>query len=188
MTEKPLINILLRTSNRPFGFKKALASIVSQDYEPIRIIISYDNDEALRYIPKGLEVVRVHKQPDLQFGYDDYCNTLKALVTDGWYCWLDDDDILMPNVLSQIVLDAPIILVQLNRNGNIVPQSESLQRGKVGMPCVLVHHSLKDVANVSPNGQGDYYYIKELQEKVGLKFVPIIMVYSSGRGLGRCNG
>src|ERR1700748_2286539 len=132
--EKPLINILIRTSNRPKLFLKCLKSVTDQDYKNIRIIVSYDNDAALRYIPSGLEILKVYKRPEFQFGYDDYCNSLKSLVTDGWYAWIDDDDILMPNVLSKIVLDAPVILVQLNRNGNIVPQSENIQSGKVGMP------------------------------------------------------
>lgn len=183
--ECPLINILIRTSNRPNEFKRCLKSIVSQSYPNIRIIIGYDNPKALEYIPEPLEKVFVSADRSLPYWYDNYCNDLKSLVTDGWFCWVDDDDILNPDILKDIVLDAPVVLVQLQRQNNIVPKGVDFTRGNVGMPCVLVHHSLKEIAHVQSTGAGDFFYIKDLKEKVGLKFQPIIMVYSFGRGLGR---
>lgn len=186
--EKPLINILIRTSNRPNGFKKLLDSIVQQDYEPIRIIISYDNDEALRYIPKCLEAIRVHKQPDLQFPYDLFCNELKELVTDGYFIFCDDDNKLRPNILKELPLEGPGIIVQVQIGNHIAPKDLNFRIGDAGMPCMILHHSLKNIADISGEGKGDSYWIKNVLSKVYLPFVPMVVVYGESRGLGRCNG
>ncbi len=182
---QPLINILIRTSNRPTQFARCLRSVISQNYDNIRIIIS--TDKPCNYIPKGLQVITVTPDKSLPYFYDCYCNDLKALVNDGWFLFLDDDDCLAPNVLSQIQFTAPTILVQLERQGYTVPQNTTLARGHVGMPCLILHHSLKHIADIPGMGQGDYFWIKSVQDQVGLSFQPIIVVKSFGRGLGQCD-
>lgn len=189
MSDKPLINILIRTSNRSKEFARCLDSVVNQDYPEIRIIISYDNIDALRYIPKGLEAIKVEKRPHLAFGYDEYCNDLSSLVTDGFYFYLDDDDKLIDsNVLSRLPLQEPGLIVQLQRQNNIVPKDLNYRRGQIGLPCLILYHSLKNIAQVKGNGVGDYFWINEVRSKVEIPFVPIVVVYSYNRGLGKCNG
>lgn len=183
---RPLINILIRTSNRPNEFARCLRSIVAQTYPNIRIIIGYDSDTALKYIPKGLETVFVSADRSLPFYYDCYCNQLKSLVNDGWFFYLDDDDILNPNVLKDIPLNSHAIIVQLQRVNNVVPKDLNFRRGTIGMPCLILHHSLKSIADIYGSGTGDYFWIKEVISKVDPVFVPIIVVYSFGRGLGKC--
>lgn len=180
---KPLINILIRTSNRPTQFARCLKSIVSQNYPNIRIIIS--TDKPCDYIPKGLQVITVTPDKNLPYFYDCYCNSLKGMVTDGWFLFLDDDDTLAPNILSQIQLNSPAILVQLERQGYTVPTSTNFTRGHIGMPCLILHHSLKNIANIPGTGQGDYFWIKAVQNQVGLSFQPIVVVKSYQRGLGK---
>lgn len=188
MTEFPLINILIRTSNRAAGFKRLLASIVNQDYEPIRIIISYDNDAALRYIPKGLEVIKVEKQSDCPYPYDLYCNTLKSMVEEGYFIYADDDNLFKPNILSQLPLEGPGLIVQCQIGNHIAPQDLNFKAGMAGMPCMILHHSLKGIADISGEGRGDSYWIKSVLSKVDLPFFPVVVVYGESRGLGRCNG
>lgn len=188
MTEKPLINILIRTSNRPREFARCLASIVSQDYPEIRIIIGYDNPRALRYIPKGLEAYPVSSDRSLPYWYDKYLVDLMALVTEGYIISADDDDFLNPNVLSKLPLEGLGLIVQLQRGSNVVPKDLKFSRGAIGFPCIILHHSLKDIATISGHSQGDYFWIKEILSKVELSFVPIIVTYSPSRGLGKCNG
>lgn len=188
MSDLPLINILIRTSNRAAGFKRLLASIVNQDYEPIRIIISYDNDAALRYIPKGLEVIKVEKHPEFQYGYDLYCNTLKSMVEDGYFVIIDDDNILKPNILKELPLSGPGLIVQVQIGNHIAPVDLNFKPGMAGMPCMILHHSLKDLADISPHGKGDSYWIKSVLSKVALPFIPMVVVFGETKGLGRCNG
>lgn len=180
-----LINILIRTSSRAELFKRCLDSVILQSYKNVRIIIGYDNETALSYIPEWRERVFVSADKSFPYFYDLYCNDLKQLVNDGWFFYLDDDDYLLPDVLKNIPLTNPAILVQLNHMGNIVPASESFGFGQVGMPCLILHHTLKNIAFLSGNDHGDYHYIKEIQDKVGLTFYPIVMVESDRRGLGK---
>lgn len=181
----PLINILIRTSNRPTGFARCLRSIVTQSYPNIRIIIGYDNDKALTYIPVGLEAVPMFADRSVPFFYDLYCNQLKAMVTDGYFLFLDDDDILKPDVLKNIPLTGNGAIVQLQRQNNIVPIDLNLRRGQVGMPCLILHHSLNNIAMIPGTGAGDYFWIKSVLEQVTLPFVPMVVVYSFNRGLGK---
>lgn len=188
MEEKPLINILVRTSNRPKAFMQMLNSITTQSYPNIRIIISYDNDAALKYIPKGLEVIQVEKHPEYQFGYDLYCNDLKELVTDGYFFYLDDDNLLRPNVLNELPLEGNGLLVQLQIGNNIVPKGLDFQIRQIGMPCLILHHSLKNLADIGAHGAGDSYWIKKVLSLATIPFVPIIVVHGQYRGMGVCNG
>lgn len=185
---KPLINILIRTSNRPSSFKRCLDSITSQDYPNIRIIIGYDNENALRYIPKGLETVFVSANRDLPFFYDEYLNQMMQLVDDGYLWAVDDDEVVNPNVISQFPLQGNGFILQLQRQNNIVPKDLNFKPGTVGMPCMILHHSLKNISHISGSGQGDFYWISKVLKQVQLPFVPIIGVYSANRGFGRCNG
>lgn len=183
--QKPLINILIRTSNRPEYFARCLKSVIKQSYDNIRIIVGYDNTAALNYIPGALEKVYCEANRELPYFYDEYCNRLKSLVTDGWFLFLDDDDILCDDVLAKLDLTAKAIIVQLNRAGTISPVDTNFRRGRIGMPCLILHHSLKDLADVPGNGQGDYFWIKKVTEQTDYVFTPLVVVYSFGRGLGK---
>lgn len=185
--EKPLINILIRTSNRPTTFMRLLNSITDSDYPNIRIIVGYDNEQALRYIPKGLETIFVSADRSLPYWYDEYCNILSELVTEGYYFYADDDDKLIDsNVLSRLPLTGPGLIVQLQRQNNIVPRDLNYRKGQIGMPCLILHHSLKKVAYIKGNGAGDYFWIKEVTSQIEIPFVPIVVVYSFAKGNGKC--
>lgn len=184
----PLINILIRTSNRPTQFARCLDSIVKQDYGNIRILVGYDNPEALRYIPKGLEVYPVNADKSVKYFYDLYIQQLMQYVYEGYMLILDDDDQLNENILSQLPLQSPGLIVQLQRQNNIVPKDLSFKRGGVGFPCLILHHSLKNIVTISGEGAGDSYWIREILNKIEIPFVPIIVVYSPSKGNGKCNG
>jgi cellulose synthase/poly-beta-1,6-N-acetylglucosamine synthase-like glycosyltransferase len=177
-----LINILIRTSNRSLLFKRCLSSVLSQNYKNIRIIVSIDNDN--NYVPDWCEIIHVKPDKELPYYYDCYCNSLKELVMEGYFFFLDDDDVLMADVLHKIKFNSPAILVQLDHIGNIVPKNENFGLGQVGMPCLIMHHTLKDLAYFTGQDHGDYHYIKEVQSKIDLTFVPMVVVKSDRRGLG----
>lgn len=189
-----LINLLIRTSFRPTLFKRCIASIKAQTHQEIRIIVSYDDDRALEYIPEEFEKIRVFKDPSIPFFYDSYCNELKNMVTSGFFMYLDDDDQLATsNCIENICKHLKGIngvICQFSRNGKLKPSNELIRtsrivRTKIGMPCIVLHHSCKNIADFDGNhGAADYTWIREVSKKVKLKFVPIVVALADRRSHG----
>ena len=188
-----MINILIRTSYRPSGFLRTLESIHQQSYKDYRIIVSYDDDRALSYIPETVSKVRVNKH-DALFFYDNYCNDLKSLVTSGWFFFLDDGDVLShPTVLQSLRVNLNTrsgVIVQFSRSGRLKPSNDlikrrKIQRGKIGMPCLVLHHSHKDIVNFDGSiGAADYWWIKNVSKKIPLKFIQLCLVHTGERDSG----
>lgn len=189
----PLVNILVRSSYRPSGFRRLYESILSQSYPNIRVICSYDDERALSYLPESVDKVRVFKN-DQDFFYDGYVNDLKALVSEGWFIVVDEDDYLIDSEcilkLSEHFEACSGIICQFSRSGRIKPSNElirnrSILRAKIGMPCLVLHHSKKNVAHLDGRSPAaDYAWIKEVSKRVNLKFAPAVVVYSPSRGFG----
>lgn len=183
-----LINVLIRTSYRPKGFARALASVRTQTHKDIRIIVSYDRPVALAYIPEDVEKVKVVMGPGKYF-YDCYCNTLKSMVTDGYFIFLDDDDYFRsPTVLERVIPSLSPdsgLIVQLKRRDRLFPADAEIKEGKIGMPCLILHHSHKNLADVPYIGAGDYHWIKSVSEQIPMVFASIVVVESDQRSNGR---
>lgn len=177
-----LINVLIRTHKRPELFLRCLNSVFAQGYENLRIVVSTDCE--CDYIPNGIEVIKVAPKPELEYGYDCYCNDLKAMINDGWFMYLDDDDYLLPNALNEVELNAPVIIHKLNHMGNIIPKKNEVALGQIGMPCFMIHHSLKDVAHFAGEDHGDYWFAKELSKHVGFVYRDLVLVESDRKGYG----
>lgn len=187
----PLINILIRTSYRPAAYRRCIESIEAQNYPNIRLIVSYDNIEALQYISLGAYVVPVYRQPG-EFSYNLYCNDLKERVEDGYFFYLDDDDILLPGVLHQIIpyLIGPGIICQFLRNlwhrpTDMQMRHKVIRKGHVGLPCIILHHSVKDLATFGDSETADYEFIKTMSGKVNLSWVKIPVVSAEVRSKGQ---
>lgn len=189
-----LITILIRTSFRPTLFKRCLDSILSQTHPNIRIIVSYDDERALDYIPEEIEKVRVYKDQSIPFWYDNYCNELKDLVSDGYFVFIDDDEYLISgdcikNICKHLKKSYGLIC-QFSRNGVLKPSNELIKqkrimRTKIGMPCLFLHHSLKNAVDFDGSvGAADYHWIKNVSMKVPLTFVPIVVAYADRRSHG----
>ena len=56
--------------------------------------------------------------------------------------------------------------------------------GKIGLPCIFLHHSKKNIADVQATEDGDYRFIKEVASKMPVKFVKQIVVNSPKRSYG----
>lgn len=188
-----LINLLVRTSYRKELFHRLLQSIKDQTHKNIRIIVSYDDERALEYIPEEVDKIRVYKI-DSKFGYDDYINSLKEQVTSGYFVAIDDDEVLastdcLERICAQLKGQKGLIC-QFSRNGKLKPSNENIRkkqvlRAKIGMPCLVLHHSLKNIAHVDCTvGASDFHWIKAVSKKVKLKFVPIVLAFADRRGNG----
>jgi hypothetical protein len=193
--ELPLINILIRTSNRPQQFTRCLESIRCQTYQDYRMIIGHDDDAALNYIPEVYERMRVFKVTGYPYYYDIYCNHLKMFVNEGWLFFLDDDDTLVsPTVLQQLAehLTGPheAIICQFLRNGVPKPADNYIRKrviaeGKIGLPCLVLHSKHKSLSGLDGYKAGDYRYIKAVTDQVPARFIALPLVNAGARGHGK---
>lgn len=189
-----LITALVRTSYRPELFKRCLDSIKSQTYTNMELIVSYDDERALEYIPADLKTIQVFKDLSKPFFYDEYVNQLKDEVKEGYFFVLDDDEVLSDTncimKISSHLKNSHGVICQFSRNGKLKPSNELIKqkrimRSKVGMPCLFLHHSFKNIAHLNGSvGAADFTWIKEVSRKTQLKFVPIVVAFADRRSNG----
>ena len=211
--QKPLINILTRTSNRPNGFDICVNSIKNQTYENINHIVSYDDDLDLNYINNyNVSKIKINREeiikndksvtpnnPNFWFSpHNLYCNSLLDEVKDGYIMFLDDDDMLLhENVIEVIVnniVDEDTILIWKMQypDGRLLPDSNSyntknIKLGGIGSPCFLFHSKWKDFYRWDAYKCGDYRFLEKLYKKIpNNKWInsPFIKLNNSG-GLGK---
>lgn len=109
------------------------------------------------------------------------------MVDEGYFLFLDDDDFLLPDSLSKIVFDHPALLYQYQRGDDLYPPTHELKRGMVGMPCLILHHSLKHLADIPGTGQGDYMWVKSISDQIPLHFTPTVIVAGDRKSQGKCS-
>lgn len=117
---KILINILIRTSNRPNYFKACIKSVFQQSYKYIKIFVSYDDDLTYQYLKpyKGIQTLRVYPKnenyppPEIERGNhmkifppEFYMNDLMNQVKKGYIIYLDDDDCFTNQNSIQAIVD-----------------------------------------------------------------------------------
>ena len=173
---QPKINILIRT-HRPLLFERCIKSVELQTYKNINVII--------------------HKTENRTKGYDYnlYCNILKEQVTDGWFMFLDDDDVLNnPKVIERLawylLFEDELVIIQMIRNGRPKPSDKlmderKIERGKIGMPCFVLHSKHKNITNFDNSECADYNFIKRCSELLPVKLIKLPVVSVSGRRRGR---
>jgi len=198
----PLINILIRTSNRPKYFYRCIESIKSQFYQNYRIIVSADDLKTQNYVRNyDVEHILVNKlkpTPQCSFPYNLYLNCLCELVDDGFILILDDDDHLADDQclvdISKKLTNPEALLIckMIWPNGRIIPSDDYWKklpvRGQIGMPCFIFHHSL--TGNLSFDGEkaADIRFFHKLFELIPNKiWFDRIIVKTGNTGLhGRC--
>jgi glycosyltransferase involved in cell wall biosynthesis len=169
----PLINILIRTSDRPNSFKRLLETIRCQTFNNYRLIVSVDNDQTKEYvIENGIkDFIRMEKNNVLMKTADLYFNFLIASALEGFVWGVDDDDFL-PNerVIETITNNIKENMLNIFRmkSRSILPEEHVLKRGGIGTPCFVIPVCMaRQVAWQAPYAS-DYTYIKELSDKFGL--------------------
>jgi hypothetical protein len=93
---------------------------------------------------------------------------MKQWVTDGWFMFLDSDDVLIPGAIEKIkphLEPGRALIVQMLRNGVPKPARAEIVKGRIGLPCIILHHSHKDIADVEAHEYGDYSWISKCGEK-----------------------
>lgn len=192
--EKPLVNILIRTHNRPKAFKECYESIISQTYKNVNIIVGYHDEVAHGYlIPYKVKPVRYEKfrgtipspPNDTDYGkpfaHNHYLDLLNKEVSEGWIMYLDDDDAFehenaLETIVNSISSDNDLLMwrIMLN-NGVILPSDENfgkepVARGISGI-TFMAHSKHVKQTSFEPYRWGDYRVIKALYGKLKHVFI-----------------
>tara|TARA_Y100000389_G_scaffold174434_2_gene184379 strand:- start:225 stop:1016 length:792 start_codon:yes stop_codon:yes gene_type:complete len=178
----PKFNILMRCTYRPGTFEHAIKSILLQEYNNYHIYICYDDPDCLQYLKKYLNHpnITITTSPNVprnsKFFYNLYCNYLLEFVTDGWFLFLDDDDMLMsPKTLltisKNINNDNDIIFWKVKIGNYIVyPKNFSkLTLGAVSGIGFCINYKYKSYGKWIDKSGSDYSYITQIQNS-GIEF------------------
>jgi GT2 family glycosyltransferase len=184
--KKPLINILIRTSNRPNYFNGCVNSIYSQKYKNWNIIIGVDNLNSLSYTQpdKGRDVfynydnVIIPKPPNgveygIPFKYNSYINDLQDEVKDGYIVIIDDDDKLYDEYSLQKLADAiktndDLVFWRVKFPNRLVPSDDNFGVEPVLRDISGIGFSfhVKNKEIWEPYKRGDYRVSKKLYKKI----------------------
>jgi len=193
-----MINILIRTCNRPNYFKGLYKSITSQTYKQIRQIVSYDNKRDLGYIPNDWDSFLM-KRPDKSIGtfpYNLYENKLMEQVTKGWVMFLDDDDqFIDKDSLSTIASHAKtkndLLLWRVQIHNRIVPENNNweklpVKRCHISGIGFMFHKKYIKFGQWNANKGSDYRVIYNLTQKIpNIIWIDKVLTSLQQRGNGK---
>lgn len=179
-----MINILIRTSNRPNQFKTCVNSILNQSYQDFKIICCYDDIKSKEYInnysDKRIFSYFINLDNCYHYKYNLYCNFLLNKVNNGWIMFLDDDDMLS----NKETLD--LISKYTNSNNNLIfwkvlikdkeiyPKNlKKISMGEIANSGFCFHSSFKRYSNWICRRGSDFFFIKNLQSKISFNNVLI---------------
>lgn len=189
--ERPLLNILCRTHQRPRSCWRMMDSITG--YDNVRVLLSYDDDQTWMYAMK-MRCERLRVTPSLPPKapmYDDdyrkffapnaYLNDLAALMDDGYGLFMDDDDLYLPGALGVIAASVEpdkVLLWRVRGQVGTIPSDANFGKviaGDISMIGFAAHHSLLKQVQWEPWRRGDYRVIKRLLELAEPKWLDEVL-------------
>ena len=191
--EQQLINILIRTSNRPESFKKCISSILEQEYINYNVIICYDKPESLEYLNnyrenENITYFPIHIESEEKYKFNLYCNSLLEKVEKGYIMFLDDDDLLAHNKVFSIINDNlndsnDLIIWKFFRPDMIIyPKNiKNIKFGEIDTTSICFHFSHKNKSKWGDKQYGDYNFYSKLlnTHNFNLVFIPFILTKTS---------
>ena len=174
------LHILMRTSNRPDYFQKAIDSILNQSYQNFDVTICYDKKESLQYLEQ------YENHPQIQYFYIEetckdkykfnlYCNKLMDKINDGYIMFLDDDDIYLGNrcfeIIHHHIFNNDMVIWKFLRPDKVVHPNynNKLILGEIDTSMTCFHYRLKNMSQWGSKQYGDYNFYKPLFENKNLK-------------------
>ncbi len=191
--KEELINILIRTSNRPNLFKSCIDSILNQHYSNYKVIITYDKIESLEYLKKyennnKIQYYFINIDNPNKYKFNLYCNFLIDKVNDGYIMFLDDDDILTHNYVLNIIndnlkLNNNLLIWKFMRPDRLIYPKDinNIILGTIDTTCFCFHNSFKNTTKWTDKQCGDFYFITDLisKNKFNIKFINFILTRTS---------
>jgi hypothetical protein len=182
-----MINILIRTSNRPEQFKLCIDSILKQSYQNFKIICCYDDEKSKEYInfnDNRILSYFINLDNCQHYKYNLYCNFLLSKVNDGWIMFLDDDDMLSDNNALQTIMNYTdsnnnlIFWKVLIKNKEIYPKNtNNINVGEIANSGFCFHSKFKGYSKWKCGRKSDLYFIKNMQNKIKFKNIFINKVF-----------
>ena len=193
--KEPIVNILIRTSNRPNYFDNCIKSILEQTYKNVNIFCSIDNKDkyTIKYPVYPVNVKKVTEIKDkamseyygVKFPSNLYLNNLQEKVKEGLIMYLDDDDILTDSNSLKTIVDEykkgnELIFWKIESNGRIIPSVKNW--GKAPVSCDISGIGLafdskhKKHAMWEAYKRGDFRIATKLYNKIDkIKFIDEIL-------------
>jgi hypothetical protein len=184
----PIINILIRTSNRPKYFNNCINSILKQTYKNINIYVSIDNNNKYTikypvypvYVKEtnGIKPIDNNHTYGIPFPANLYLNNLQDKVKSGLIMYLDDDDMLCDsNVLETIAKEykegSRLIYWKVESAGKIIPSKKNWGKAPVCRDISGIGFAFganyKKFAKWEPYKRGDYRVSAKLHSKIDKK-------------------
>lgn len=197
----PIINILVRTSERPNYFEKCIESITKQTYNNINIFVSIDNenDYTIPYPVYPVKVNRTELKANIgkgePFPFNLYLNALQDKVKEGIIMYLDDDDMLSQiTTLKEIAKEFKandLVFWRVKIGKNIHPSKANWMKAPVCCDIsgigLAFNSTYKDIAVWTAYKQGDYRIAKELYSNIDKKSYidKVLTETQDGAGMGK---
>ena len=142
--KRPLITVVVPTRERPETLEKCLKTLVSQDYENLKIVVS-DNfsgdktrDVVLSCDDSRVTYLNTGKRLSMSHNYEFALSN----VADGWVTILGDDDGLLPNSLirvAEIIEDNDIQAIRSRVCEYVWPSLMGKEFGRLEVPLKSGH-------------------------------------------------
>lgn len=186
--------ILIRTSNRPEGFKNLIASIRQLEWDNIKIVVHTD-DPRDDYVEGDIIIKGEVQGPYMGTApYNLYNNRLlHAIKEPGWIHFIDDDDKYSgPDVFNKLLDGVPKDKVAVGKvirwEGKIFPAKWKQQRS-FQTECFSVYSDIAKKYKWWADKGGDHYYSRQIVRQHGLIWKDVIIAEVQnevhGKGHGR---
>lgn len=180
--DKPLINIIIRTSHRINYFTDCVDSIYKQSYKNWNIIAGVDNEESysyaksvkgkvIKYNYSSYKITPINNSQNygIPFVYNLYLNDLQNQVTDGYILYLDDDDMLSSSnslltIVNHINSEDSLLMWRVKFPDRLVPSDANFGKPPVVKDVdtvgFLFHNKYKQ--QWEPYKRGDFRVVSKL--------------------------
>jgi glycosyltransferase involved in cell wall biosynthesis len=199
--KEPIVNILLRTSNRPEYFEGCMESIYKQSYKNINVFVSKDNDKDKYTINHKVYPIRVNKQEIKEIDKENYgrpfpanlyFNELHKYVKSGLVIYLDDDDQFNNNNAVKRIVDEykkgnDLIFWKVKINDRVIPTNKNFGKEPVCRDISGIGFAFDSKYMIDWEGYklGDYRISKQLYNTIENKsFINKIFTKSQEAGNG----
>lgn len=196
--QPPLLNVIIRTSNRPAQYGNCIRSIFDAAFNcslRIRIITGYDT-QASRAYAQGETIVDLtdmrEQYGSVPFFYNLYLNKLLTYVHEGFAIFVDDDDLVLNGSLEPVCkhlsgkmsIIVPFMRGDFQKPTSMMMGLHKITAGYIGLPCLIVNVNDIEHLYFIADEYADYKAIKKLADKVPLRWINSPVVYSKRRNRG----